>query len=186
MLMRNLFSTITLSLLSCIVISDEIEPVENFNISKYIGKWYEIARLDHSFERGMENVSAEYSMRNDGGIKVLNRGLKKQGKPKVAEGKAYFVETANKGHLKVSFFWPFYSSYIIFELDNNYQHAFVTSDSKSYLWLLARTPCVPKALKDSFEKKSSSLGFKTSELIYVNHNCDNLDGLKIQMEGTNE
>ena len=186
MLIRNLFSTILLSLLSCIVISGEIEPVENFNISRYIGKWYEIARLDHSFERGMENVSAEYTMRDDGGMKVLNRGIKNHGKQKVAEGKAYFVEAENKGHLKVSFFWPFYSSYIIFELGNNYQYAFVTSDSKSYLWLLARTPCVSKSLKDSFIKKSASLGFKTSELIYVNHNCYNLNCRKIQLEGENE
>ena len=182
---KFIFATI-LSLASCIVIADEIKPVDNFNIARYLGKWHEIARLDHSFERGMSNVSAEYSMRDDGGLKVLNRGLKKNNQWKDAEGKAYFAGAENKGHLKVSFFWPFYSSYIVFELGSNYQYAFVTSDSKSYLWLLSRTPCVANSLKEHFEKKIGSLGFDKTELIYVDNSCDNLKTFSTKAENLNE
>lgn len=159
----------------------DIRPIDNFNISQYLGKWYEIARLDHWFERDMIRVSANYSMLEDGAIKVTNQGLKKSGKPKIANGKARFVGKRDQGHLKVSFFWPFSTPYIIFELDDNYQFAYVTSDSKSYLWFLARTPCVTQKLKDDFEEKTNSLGFDTSELIYVEQICNPSDDkMKIQ------
>jgi apolipoprotein D and lipocalin family protein len=163
---------IIFSIFSCNLISDEIQPVGNFNISQYLGKWYEIARLDHWFERDMAQVSASYSMEKDGSIIVINRGIKKSDKQKVAHGKARLVKNKDQGYLEVSFFWPFSTPYIIFELDENYQYAYVTSDSKSYLWLLARNPCVPQKLKDDFEKKTYSLGFDISELIYVDHACD--------------
>jgi len=149
-----------------------IHPVEEFNLNKYLGRWYEIARLDHSFERGLNRVTAEYSLRDDGGVRVINKGFSiKSNKWKEAEGKAYFVRGQDEGYLKVSFFGPFYGSYVIFELDKeNYQYAFVSSYNTSYLWLLARSPNVSKELVDRFVKKSKALGFDTDGLIFVEQN----------------
>ena len=118
---------------------ESVRPVENFELDRYLGKWYEIARLDHSFERELKRVTAEYSMRDDGGVRVLNRGQSEEnGEWDQSEGKAYFVEESSTGYLKVSFFGPFYGSYIIFHLDQeDYSHAFVSGPDTSYLWLLS-------------------------------------------------
>ena len=148
-----------------------VVAVTDFELDRYLGKWYEIARLDHSFERGLNNISAEYTLRDDGGIKVTNSGFSKEDNTwEQAEGKAYFVDNTDTGHLKVSFFGPFYGSYIIFELDRkNYQYAFVSGPNTSYLWLLSRTPQVDQDVLDRFKKRSQELGFETSKLIYVEH-----------------
>ena len=152
---------------------DGVEPVEGFDLDRYLGTWYEIARLDHSFERGLDNISANYSLREDGGVHVLNRGFSaKKDEWKEAEGKAYFVGSSDQGHLKVSFFGPFYGSYIVFELDDNYQYAFVSGPDTSYLWLLSRTSNVDQAVIDRFIERASSLGFETDKLIYVDHDTD--------------
>lgn len=145
--------------------------VTDFELDRYLGKWYEIARLDHSFERGLNNISAQYSLQDDGGVKVVNSGFsKEENEWEQAEGKAYFVDSTDSGHLKVSFFGPFYGSYIIFELDKkNYQYAFVSGPNTSYLWLLSRTPTVDQEIIDRFKKRSQELGFDTSKLIYVEH-----------------
>src|SRR5690606_15320649 len=142
--------------------------------NRYLGKWYEIARLDHSFERGLEQISAEYSLRDDGGIKVINRGFSlKENQWREAEGKAYFVDKPNDGYLKVAFFGPFYGSYVIFALDQqNYEYAFVSGPNTSYLWLLSRTPTVEPELLAEFIDKASKLGFDTDKLIYVRHETD--------------
>jgi apolipoprotein D and lipocalin family protein len=163
-----LFTT-TLCLGGCLGMPKYVTPVNNFNLNRYLGKWYEIARLDHSFERGMEQVTAEYSLREDGGVSVTNRGfLTTENKWKEATGKAFFVEEPNTGYLKVSFFGPFYGSYVIFELDReNYQYAFVSGPDNSYLWLLSRTPIVDQKLLDRFVAQAQELGFATEELIYV-------------------
>ena len=152
----------------CVSIPQDVAPVDGFELNKYLGKWYEIARLDHSFERGLDNVTAEYFLREDGGAKVINKGfLTAENRWKEAEGKAYFVRNQQEGYLKVSFFGPFYWSYIVFELDKeNYQYAFITSYDKSFLWLLARTPTVSNELIEQFIKSSKALGFKTDELIF--------------------
>ncbi|MCW8831456.1 MAG: lipocalin family protein [Gammaproteobacteria bacterium] len=167
----SLIILLSILLLSCTGLPDGVKPVEGFSINRYLGKWYEIARLDHSFERGMDNVSAEYSLRDDGGIKVINRGfLVEEQKWRQAEGKAYFVEEPNKGYLKVSFFGPFYGSYVIFELDRkNYQYAFVSGPDTAYLWLLARKPKVDKEITRRFIKQAGALGFNTDQLIFVSH-----------------
>lgn len=130
---------------------------------------YEIARLDHSFERGMDKVTAEYSLRENGGVKVINRGFSiDDNKWEEAEGKAYFVRGEQEGHLKVSFFGPFYGTYAVFEIDEeNYQYAFVSGPDTSYLWLLARTPSVSEEVVTRFVEKSKALGFNTDELISV-------------------
>jgi len=147
-----------------------VTPVKEFELDKYLGKWYEIARLDHSFERGLEQVTAEYSLREDGGVRVKNRGFSKsENKWREAEGKAYFVAKSSEGYLKVSFFGPFYGSYVVFELDkDNYQYAFVSGPNTSYLWLLSRTPTLGEDILSHFVEKSEELGFKTEKLIYVN------------------
>jgi apolipoprotein D and lipocalin family protein len=151
-------------------VPDGIKPIDNFELNRYLGKWYEIARLDHSFERGLEAVTAEYSLREDGGIRVINSGRNTDTQiNQEAEGKAYFVEEPNLGHLKVSFFGPFFGSYVIFELDEDYQTAFIAGNTTNYLWLLARTPKVSQELVDEFIARADQLGFDTSQLIFVNH-----------------
>jgi apolipoprotein D and lipocalin family protein len=129
-----------------------VTPVKEFELDKYLGKWYEIARLNHSFERGLERVSAEYTLREDGGVQVKNRGYsKKKDKWSEVEGKAFFVGKSSEGYLKVSFFGPFYGSCVVFELDkDNYQYAFVSGPNTSYLWLLSRTPTVDEKLLSQF------------------------------------
>ena len=160
-----------LLLTACVGMPDGVQPVNNFDLNRYLGKWYEIARLDHSFERGLTKISAEYSMREDGGVKVLNKGFSvADNKWKEAEGKAYFVNDPDQGYLKVSFFGPFYGAYVIFEMDKeNYQYAFVSGPDTSYLWLLSRTPTVSRELIEKFIEKSKAAGFDTDELIYVEH-----------------
>ncbi len=160
-----------LGLTGCLGMPDKVKPVDAFELNRYLGKWYEVARLDHSFERGLDNVSAEYALRDDGGVSVVNRGYSSQsGKWKEANGKAYFVEGSDTGYLKVSFFGPFYGSYVIFELDRaNYEYAFVSGPDTSYLWLLARSPNVPKQVIDKFITRARELGFATENLIFPKH-----------------
>lgn len=147
----------------------QVQPVTNFELKKYLGKWYEIARLDHSFERGLNQVTAEYSLKEDGGVKVINRGFSLETNQwEEAEGKAYFVNGTDEGYLKVSFFGPFYGSYVIFELEeNDYNYAFVSGPNNDYLWLLARTPTVSPEIINAFETQAAERGFDTSKLIYV-------------------
>ena len=162
---KILMGVIMLLTCGCVKVPQGVEPVTGFELSRYLGTWYEIARLDHSFERGLDQVSAEYSMREDGGVRVLNRGFGKDGW-KTAEGRAYFVGDSKTGYLKVSFFGPFFGSYVIFDLDADYQTAYVCGPNRDYLWLLSRTPKVPQATLDRFIKKSSELGFETDGLIF--------------------
>lgn len=166
---------ISLMLTACTGMPDKVTPVKHFELNRYLGKWYEIARLDHSFERGLDNVTAEYSIGEEGGVSVINRGYSSDKQAwEEAEGKAYFVEDENTGYLKVSFFGPFYGSYVIFELDQtDYQYSFVSGPNTSYLWLLSRTPDVKPELIDQFKRKASELGFDTNKLIFVKHDQDN-------------
>ena len=169
--MRKLSIVLILLLSGCVGIPENVEPVENFKLEQYLGKWYEIARLDHSFERGLSRVTAEYSLRDDGGVRVLNRGYSEQEKSwEEAEGKAYFVQERDRGFLKVSFFGPFYGAYVIFALDHeNYQYALVSGPDKSYLWILARSPEMNQALLERLIEKAAAAGFDTSKLIFVDH-----------------
>jgi len=162
---------VSLFLSGCVGLPEGVYPVDDFDLNKYLGKWYEIARLDHSFERGLDRVTAEYSLRDDGGVRLINRRLSiAENRWKEAEGKAYFVKARDEGYFKVSFFGPFYGSYVVFELDKEkYQYAFVTSYNKSYLWLLSRTMTVNKELIDRFIKRSKDLGYDTGNLIFVKH-----------------
>lgn len=168
---RNLLVLLVTGVLaSCVSTPEGIEPVQGFELERYLGKWYEIARLDHPFERGLERISAEYSIRDDGSVKVINRGYAvADDEWREAEGKAYFVREPDEGYLKVSFFGPFYGAYVVFELDtDNYQYSYVTGPNRSYLWLLSRTPAVSPELLDHFIERARELGFATDELIFVN------------------
>ena len=167
--MALLALTAPLLLAACAGTPPGVEPVGGFELDRYLGKWYEIARLDHSFERGMQNVTAEYSLRDDGGVRVINRGyLPEKGEWDQAEGKAYFVEEEDLGYLKVSFFGPFYGSYVVFDLDKQgYEYAFVSGPNTNYLWLLARQPQVDEALVSRFRERATDLGFDLSELVMV-------------------
>jgi apolipoprotein D and lipocalin family protein len=162
-------AVLCLSLWGCLGSPEGVAPVDNFKLESYLGRWYEIARLDQSFERGLHQVRAEYSVREDGGIRVINSGRSTQtGELSEAEGRAYFVGSEDTGHLKVSFFGPFFGSYIIFDLDTeNYQYAFVAGNSTDYLWLLARTPQVSDSVMARFITRAKALGFDTQALIYV-------------------
>ncbi|MGH1471844.1 MAG: lipocalin family protein [Cellvibrionaceae bacterium] len=159
-----------LALSGCLGFPEGVDPVNQFDVNRYVGKWYEIARLDHSFERGLSNVTAEYELRDDGGVTVVNRGFSiEEQNWSEATGKAYFVEAASTGYLKVSFFGPFYGSYAVFELGDNYEYAFVSGNTTNYLWLLSRTPTVSDTLLEKFISASQRLGFETSQLILVDH-----------------
>jgi apolipoprotein D and lipocalin family protein len=167
---RFIFLFFIFSLLGCTGIPEGVKPVSNFDITKYQGKWYEIARLDHSFERGLENITAQYNIKENGDVEVINRGFSIEDKEwEDANGVASFVESSDLGYLKVSFFRPFYGSYIIFDLDENYQYAFVSGPDKSYLWFLSRTPTPPKEIVEKFKNSSKELGFNVNELIFPSH-----------------
>ena len=170
--MNKLFIILLLLLAGCTGLPENVRPVNDFKAEKYLGKWYEIARLDQSFERGLTRITAEYSLRPDGGLKVLNRGYSaSENKWQEAEGKAYFVGDPTQAHLKVSFFGPIYGSYIVFELDReNYQYALVSGPDKSYLWLLSREPKIKDDIKKTLIAKAASLGFDTRQLIFVDQN----------------
>jgi len=154
----------------CTGVPKGIEPVTGFDQQRYLGTWYEIARLDHSFEEGLSQVTAEYSLNNDGSIKVINRGYSAEaGEWKEAEGRAVFVGDSNVGHLKVSFFGPFYASYVVFELDDQYTTAYITGYDRDYLWLMSRTPEVSDEVLDAFKERAEAEGFELEELILVEH-----------------
>jgi len=146
----------------------KLVPVSGFDLNRYLGKWHEIVRLPNSFEKDLVNVTATYSLRNDGKVKVVNEGYKKtkSGKHQVAVGKAKFAKTADKGHLRVSFFWIFYADYIIVELDPEYEYAMVASSHK-YLWILSRKPKMDNAVLDKLVKKAQELGFDTTKLYFT-------------------
>lgn len=155
-------------LLGCTGTPAGLHPVAPFDAERYLGRWYEIARLDHSFERGLSQVTATYSRNQEGSIKVLNRGYDaKRQAWKEAEGKAWFVEGVDKGHLKVSFFGPFYGGYNVLVLDKEYEHALVSGPNRDYLWILARTPTLPEATYQALVQQAKAMGFASEQLLRV-------------------
>lgn len=166
--LAGLMSLSLVLLSACVSIPEGVKPIDNFELARYLGKWYEIARLDHSFERGLEQVSADYSLNTDGSVQVLNRGFnttKQQWQE--AEGRAQFVEAPQIGRLKVSFFGPFYGGYNIIELDKDYQYALVVGNDRSYLWILSRTPHLDPTAQQHLIQRAQALGFATDKLILV-------------------
>ncbi len=145
----------------------DVSTVKELDLQRYLGTWYEIARFDHSFERNLVGVTATYSMRDDGKIRVINQGYKNtlEGKHNIAEGKAKL--TGDPGRLKVSFFWIFYGDYFVLELDPNYQWVLIGSSSEKYLWILSRTPKLEQQTKDFILERAHKRGYDISKLIWV-------------------
>ena len=155
----------------CTGVPENVEPVQGFELDRYLGTWYEIARLDHPFERGLENVTAHYSLRPDGGVAVLNRGYRPaSGEWEEADGKAYFVDEPTVGRLKVSFFGPFYGGYNIARLDQDgYQWSLVVGPNTDYLWILAREPQLDPQVYQALLDHARERGFAVDEVIRVRH-----------------
>ncbi|WP_318432269.1 lipocalin family protein [Photobacterium leiognathi] len=169
MAIRLIFLTVLMTVLNgCTTGKPEtITPVSPFKLNKYLGTWYEIARLDHSFERNLDKVSATYSMNADGSVKVINKGFNTQTQQwKEAVGKAKFVKTQDVGYLKVSFFGPFYGSYIIFYLEPDYSTALISSYNYEYLWLLSRQKQLTTEQLQKYLTIAQQAGFDTSKLIF--------------------
>jgi lipocalin len=143
------------------------ESVKELDLDRYLGTWYEIARFDHNFEKGLTGVTATYSLKNDGNIRVINQGYKNvlDGKLSIAEGKAKL--TSKPGKLKVSFFWIFYADYFVLELDKEYQWALIGSSSAKYLWILSRTPKLEDNVKEMILRKAEERSYDITKLIWV-------------------
>jgi len=170
--MRSLGTAVLLLACSgCTNIPDGVVAVDGFELDRYLGTWYEIARLDHSFERGLSRVTADYSLRDDGGVRVINRGYDENDDTwQEAEGKAYFVGSPDVGRLKVSFFGPFYGGYNIIELDRaEYRYALVAGPNRNYLWILARDPAPDPDLVGRLVARARELGFPVEQLVFVAH-----------------
>ena len=161
------------SIAGCTGVPSGTQAVSGFDLDRYLGKWYEIARLNHRFERGLTDVSATYTTREGGGVTVLNRGYDAdKGRWEEALGKAFFVDEPDIGELKVSFFGPFYGGYNVLELDKaNYSYALVAGPNRNYLWVLARTPQLDQEILAKLVATAESLGFPTEELIYVDQSA---------------
>ncbi len=164
--MKRILLTLWLGLTGCVGVPEGLTVVENFDAARYMGRWYEIVRLDHSFERGLSQVYAEYTANPDGSIKVVNHGFNAaKNRWQQAEGLAKFVGQRNRGELKVSFFGPFYGAYNIIELDPDYQWSLVAGPDRSYLWLLSRSPSLPEATRTRLIQQARDWGFATDKLL---------------------
>lgn len=147
-----------------------VEAVTPFDLQRYQGRWYELARRDHSFERGMTDVSATYTRQADGSVRVVNRGFAAaSGQWREAVGKALFTGAPTTGSLKVSFFGPFYGGYHVAALDPDYRWALVLGPDTSYCWILARDKQLDAAQRDAIVARAQALGVDTHALIWVTH-----------------
>jgi apolipoprotein D and lipocalin family protein len=164
------FGAISAMIIGCASMPKDADAVSNIDKVKYLGKWYEIARYDFAFEKGLNNTTAEYGILGNGNISVTNRGYDyKNGKWKEAKGKARFKGSDTVGALEVSFFGPFYSAYTIIALDKDYRYALIAGSSTKYLWILSRGKTMPEDVKKEYLKKAESSGYDLSELIWVEH-----------------
>jgi len=176
--MKTLLMILILLIISAYVFAkqsktSEIKSVENFEMEKYLGTWFEIARLPHMFEKGLEQVTATYSLMENGKIEVLNRGYKsKKGKWTNAKGKAWVPDESRPSELKVSFFWPFAAAYRIIYMEEDYSLALVTSNSYDYFWMLSRTPQIKDAYYKKLIKKAKDWGFETEKIIKVDQSMN--------------
>ena len=153
---------------------DGVQPVTGSELERYLGRWYEIARLDHSFERGMSDVNATYELQGDGSVKVINRGYDTQRQAwKEAIGRALFIGDRHTASLKVSFFGPFYGGYHVIALDQqNYRWSLVAGPDRDYLWILARDKTLSADIREQLVRQARELGFATDRLIWVGQQRD--------------
>ena len=165
-----MFFSIT-SFLSCGTKLKGASGINNFDVSKYLGKWYEVARYDSWFENNMDKTQAFYSLNENGTVRVENSGFDTtKEKWKTSVGKAKFRGAKNIGELKVSFFGPFYADYTILALDSEYKYSLVSGGTTDYLWILSRTKTIPEEIKNEYLSIAKKLGFDTSNLVWVNQN----------------
>jgi len=159
---------------SCASIPKNAEPVKGFDINRYLGDWYEIARFDYRFEKNLDNAGAQYSLDDKGNVKVVNSGYNfKTNEWKSVQGTAKFRGDKNTAALKVSFFGPFYSGYNVIALDENYKYALVAGKNLDYLWILSREKTIPEGVKQNYLKTAGEAGYDTSRLIWVKHDKNN-------------
>lgn len=172
---KTIFSNLVMGILallfsSCSTIPEGVVAIKPFDKAKYLGKWYEIARFDFRFERNLNNTTAQYSVKDDGTIKVVNRGYNYEKKKwEEATGIAKFVGKPDVAMLKVSFFRPFYGGYNVIAIDNDYKYALVCGNKLSYLWILSREITIPEEIKQNYLTIAKKLGFDTAALIWVEH-----------------
>lgn len=159
-------SVLLCRLVGCSKLTADNSVVDNFDLSRFLGSWYEIARFDHRFERGMQQTKATYTLREDGKVDVLNTGTKK-GKPFEAKGVAKLTDVPSL--LRVSFWGPFFSDYRVMLIDDDHQYALIGSGSDDYLWILSRTPQIPAETKDTILAEAVKRGYDTDKLIWVKH-----------------
>ncbi|GEK45728.1 lipocalin family protein [Bisbaumannia pacifica] len=159
---------VLLPLVGCTGLPTGTQAVSDFDLERYLGTWYEIARLDHRFERGLDCVTADYALREDGQIRVRNRGVDlDSGEVDEAEGRAEPVGAVDRGRLKVSFFGPFYGGYNVLALDDDYRWSLVAGPNRDYLWILARTPTLDAATYAALVDEAAALDFPVEALIEV-------------------
>jgi apolipoprotein D and lipocalin family protein len=144
----------------------ELKTVEHVDVTKYMGTWYEIAKLPQKYENGLVGVTANYSLLANGKVGVLNKGYVNDfnGIEKTAKGTARVVDSTTNAKLKVSFFWPFSADYWILELGKEYEYAVVGEDSRKYLWILSRTPQMDEAVYNEVLKRVQAWGFDITKL----------------------
>jgi len=156
---------------SCSTIPKGAVAVRPFDTKRYLGAWYEIARLDFTFEKNLNNTTATYSLNDDGSIKVVNRGYDYvMQKKKEAVGKAKPAGLPDEARLKVSFFGPFYAPYNVIALDAEYQYALIAGKSVKYLWILSRQKSIPGDIREKYLDIANKIGVDTSKLIWVEQN----------------
>lgn len=151
--------------------NEDLPTVPELNLDQYAGTWYEVWRLPNSFEKGLECVTATYTLLPNGKVEVLNQGVKGS-KRKSITGKAWVPDPGQPARLKVRFFWPFTGDYYVIELADDYSYALVGDPSRKFLWILARDPELPGQVVDDLKSIAMRLGFDTSAMIEIDHNCD--------------
>lgn len=161
-------AALSLTLSSCVSIPKGVKAVSPFQKDKYLGKWFEIARFDFKFEKGLDHVTATYSMNNDNSIHVDNKGYSlKEQKWKESIGKAKLTGNGIEGRLKVSFFGPFYAGYNVIAIDPDYRYALVAGNNLNYLWILSREKNMPEDIKNNYLAKAKSLGYDIQKLVWT-------------------
>lgn len=145
-----------------------VAPITGFEVGRYLGKWYEVGRIENRFEKGLIKTTAEYTLNGDGTVNVLNSGVDAlTGRHKRVSGTAVFVREKYEGALKVSFFGPFYGGYNIVALDEDYRWAIVIGSSEKYFWVLCRMPEIPSELKDRAIKIALDVGVNPTKINWV-------------------
>jgi len=169
--MKYIYSIImVLSLFSC-KSYEPLATVKDFKIDRYMGKWYEIGRFPNKFEKGLQCVTAEYRLKPNGKVAVINSGQKEDGKVKTAQGTARVPDSAVPGQLKVTFFWPFSGDYYVIDIDQDYTVALVGSPSRDYLWILARTTTIDEEKYTELLTKAQRVHFDVKRMVKINQDC---------------